>query len=201
MENLISSIALSSQRSNPISPVSSGLWTDYFEPRWYAAYIWANHEKRVAEQLAQRSVEYFLPLYESVRRWKDRNVHLHLPLFPGYVFFRIALRDRSQVLQIPRVVRLIGFNGTPTTMPDQEMAAVREGLSRQSRVEPHPYLTVGRRVRIRAGAFQGLEGILLRKKGNFRVVLSLDLIQRSIVVDVDAGDVEALASRRKLRMS
>jgi len=73
----------------------------YIEPRWYAAYTSANHEKRVAEQLKLRSVEHFLPLYDSVRRWKDRRMKLQLPLFPGYVFVRLALRDRLQVLQVP----------------------------------------------------------------------------------------------------
>src|ERR1700687_5371706 len=80
-------------------------------PHWYVAYTRANHEKRVTEQLLQRSVDHFLPLYESVRRWKDRRVTLQLPLFPGYVFVRLALCDRLKILQVPGVARLIGFNG------------------------------------------------------------------------------------------
>lgn len=164
----------------------------YFQPRWYAAYTCPNHEKRVAEQLERRSVEHFLPLYKSVRRWKDRRVRLQLPLFPGYVFVRLPLRNRLQVLQIPSVVRLVGFNGLPTPLRDEEMEALRCGLSQQLRTQPHPYLTVGRRVRIIGGPFRGLEGILLRKKNNFRVILSLELILRSIVVDVDVADVAPL---------
>ncbi len=163
--------------------------TEYFEPHWYAAYTCANHEKRVAEQLVKRSVKHFLPLYESVRRWKDRRVCLQLPLFPGYVFVRIGLHDRLQILQISSVVRLVGFNGLPTPLPDDEIEALRNGLAQRLHVEPHPYLTIGRRVRITRGAFCGLEGILLRKKGHLRVVLSLDLIQRSIMVDIAAADV------------
>jgi transcription antitermination factor NusG len=195
MEAVASATNLSPQWVEPALPPGSHAWADYFETRWYAAYTCANHEKCVAGQLEQRTVEHFLPLYESVRRWKDRRVRLQLPLFPGYVFVRTALRDRLQILEIPGVVRLVGFNGTPTAMPDDEMEALRDGLSRQLRTEPHPYLTVGRRVRIIGGPFQGLEGILLRKRGNFRVVLSLDLIQRSIVVDVDASDVATMPSR------
>src|SRR5216684_840587 len=91
----------------PVMPAHS-------EPQWYAAYTCANHEKRVALQLGQRSVEHFLPTYESLRRWKDRRVRLQLSLFPGYVFVRMALQDRLQVLQVPGVARLVGFNGTPT---------------------------------------------------------------------------------------
>ena len=158
--------------------------------RWYAAYTCANHEKRVAQQLAQRSVEHFLPLYEAVRRWKDRRVRVQLPLFPGYVFVRLPLRDRLQVLQIPSLVRLVGFNGLPTALPDHEMEAMRDGLTRQLRAEPYPYLTAGRRVRIIRGPLEGLEGILLRKKGKLRVVLSLQLIMRSIIVDIDLAAIK-----------
>src|SRR5713226_5030593 len=96
------------------------------EARWYAAYTRANHEKRVALQLRQRSVEHFLPLYESVRRWKDRRVILQMPLFPGYVFVRLALRDRLQVLQVPGVARLVGCSGLPTALPEEEIEALRE---------------------------------------------------------------------------
>ena len=161
------------------------------EPRWYAAYTCANHEKRVAAELAMRKVEHFLPVYRSVRRWKDRRVQLELPLFPGYVFVRLALGGRMRVVQIPSVVRLVGFNGLPTALPDTEMEIMRAGLSQNLRAEPHPFLTVGRKVSITAGPFSGLEGILKRKKGNLRVVVSLELIQRSVVVDVDVADVVA----------
>ncbi len=160
------------------------------EEQWYVTYTCANHEKRVAAELAARSVEYFLPLYRSVRRWKDRRVALDLPLFPGYVFVRFALRDRLRVLQIPSVVRLVGFNGQPATLPDEEMEILRSGLTRQLGAEPHAYLRVGCRVRITNGPLAGLEGILKRKKNNLRVVVSLERIQRSIIVDVDGSDVQ-----------
>lgn len=164
----------------------------YLQPHWYALYTCANHEKRVAAELQARTVENFLPLYSSVRRWKDRRVNLDLPLFPGYVFVRLALRDRLRVVQIPSVVRLVGFNGLPCALPDTEMEIMRSGLSQRLRAEPHPFLTVGRRVRIVGGPFVGLEGILKRKKTNLRVVVSLDLIQRSVAVDVAAEDIEAI---------
>jgi transcription antitermination factor NusG len=159
------------------------------ERHWYAAYTCAQHEKRVAAELGMREVEHFLPLYSSVRRWKDRRVTLDLPLFPGYVFVRLALCDKLRVVQIPSVVRLVGFSGWPTALPDEEMEILRTGLCQSLRAEPHPFLAVGRRVRIIAGPFAGLEGILKRKKGNLRVVVSLELIQRSMAVDVDAADV------------
>jgi len=166
---------------------------DYLEPRWYAAYTSANHEKRVDVQLGQRSVEHFLPLYDSVRRWKDRRMKLQLPLFPGYVFVRLALPDRLKVLQVPGVARLVGFNGRPAVLPDREIEALRTSLAAQLRAEPHPYLTVGRRVRIQRGPLGGVEGILIRKKNALRVVLSLDLIMRSASVEVDVGDIERIS--------
>jgi transcription antitermination factor NusG len=164
------------------------------DPLWYAAYTSANHEKRVAEQLGVRSVEHFVPLYESVRRWKDRKVRLHLPLFPGYVFVRLALSDRLRVLQVPGVARLVGFNGLPCAMPDSEIEALKAGLASGVCAEPHPYLTVGRRVRVKAGPLAGMEGILTRKRNGARFVISLDLIMRSVAVDVDALQLEPCGS-------
>lgn len=157
--------------------------------RWYAAYTCANHEKRVASQLKARSVEHFLPLYESIRRWKDRRVKLEMPLFPGYIFVRLALQNRLPVLQIPGLANLVGFKGMPTALPDDEIEGLKKGLMSGVRVEPHAFLTVGRRVRITAGPFAGLEGVVKRKKKNLRVVISLEIIQRSVAVDVDAWDI------------
>src|SRR6266404_895272 len=166
------------------------------EVHWYAAYTCAQHEKRVAAELGVREVEHFLPLYSSVRRWKDRRVSLDLPLFPGYVFVRMALRDRLRVVQVPSVVRLVGFGGVAAALPETEMEIVRAGLSRGLRAEPHPFLTVGRRVRITGGPFAGLEGILKQKRSGLRVVVSLELIQRSVAVDVDAADVQSVLGER-----
>ena len=162
------------------------------EKRWYAAYTSANHEKRVAEQLVVRDVEHFLPVYDSVRRWKDRRVTLQMPLFPGYVFVCMALRDRLQVQQVPGVAHLVGFDGTPAALPDEEIEALRASLASGVWAQPHPYLTVGRRVRLKSGPLAGIQGILLRRKGNFRVVISIELIQRSVAVDVDEVDLRPL---------
>jgi transcription antitermination factor NusG len=159
---------------------------------WYAACTSANHEKTVALELGRRGMEGFLPLYSSVRRWEDRQVRLELPLFPGYVLVHVALRDRLQVLQVPGVARLVGFGGLPAALPDEQVDALRAGLRGQLCAEPHPYLAIGRRVRMVRGPLRGTEGILIRKKGVFRFVLSLELIARSVAVEVDAADVEAL---------
>jgi len=170
--------------------------SSYLEEHWYAAYTCANHEKRVAAELQARAVEHFLPLYSSARRWKDRRVRLELPLSPGYVFVRLALREKLRVLQIPSLVCLVGFNGQPAALPDEELESLRSGLALQLRVEPHPYLVAGRRVRVKSGPLAGLEGILVRRKGKSRVVLSLDVIMRSIVADLDVVDLEPISQNR-----
>jgi len=164
------------------------------QPNWYALYTQSRHERCVAHQIEQRDISCFLPLYRSVRRWKDRRKELDLALFPGYVFVRLALKDRLRVLQLPSAVGLVSFNGQPAALPEAEIEALRDRLSRSGHsVEPHPYLRVGRRVRVCAGPMQGLEGIIVRRKDRCRVVFSLDLIMRSMAVEVDETDVEPVA--------
>lgn len=182
----VSSLALAGQNSLDDALQN----TPYLERRWYAAYTCANHEKRVVNELEARGVEHFLPLYKTVRRWKDRRVSLELPLFPGYVFVKFALRDRLRVLQIPSVVRMVGFGGLLAALPEREMEILRSGISQDPCAEPHPFLIVGRRVHITNGPFAGLEGVLKKKRNNFRVVVTLELIQRAIAVDVDVSDVQ-----------
>ena len=175
-----------------VSAIKHGQPQALAQPHWYALYTCANHEKRVAAELTHRSVENFVPLYSSVRRWKDRRVTLDLPLFPGYVFVRMALAEKLKVVQVPSVVRLVGFGGLPAALPETEMEIVRAGLSRGVHAEPHPFLTLGRRVRIMDGPFAGLEGILKKRKRGLRVVVSLELIQRSVAVEVEAADLQVL---------
>jgi len=164
----------------------------YREKRWYAAYTSANHEKRVAEQLVVRDVEHFLPVYESVRRWKDRRVTLKCRCFPGYVFVCMALRDRLQVQQVPGVANLVGFGGTPAALPKEAIEALRASLESGVRAQPHPYLTLGRQVQVRSGPMAGMQGILLQRKGRFRVVISIELIERSVAVELDEADLRPL---------
>jgi transcription antitermination factor NusG len=166
-----------------------------FEPRWYAAYTRSRHEKSVADMLQRKQINTFLPIYETMRRWRNGDHRVQLPLFPGYAFVHIALRDRLDVLKVPGVVRLVGFDGMPTALEDEEVESLRQALSAGVKAAPHPYLTVGRRVRITSGPLASQEGILVRRKGSLRVVLSVDLIQRSILVDVDASSLEAVCQR------
>jgi transcription antitermination factor NusG len=160
------------------------------QPKWYALYTSANHERRVAQQLALRCIEHFLPQFESVRRWKDRRVKLQMPLFPGYVFVHLAIENRLSVLQVPGVAKLVGFHGQPAVVLDDDICKVREFLCRGFRAEPHPFLTVGRRVSVKSGPLAGMEGMVLRRKNRSRFVISFPLLQRAVAVDLDAVDLE-----------
>ena len=159
------------------------------EMLWYAGYTASRHEKRVAEHFAQRGVEHFLPLYETIHRWNNGRHRVQLPLFPGYVFVHIALRDRMRVIEVPGFVRLVGFNSLPCPLPEVDINRVKEALNKGVVAEPYPYLTVGTRVGVRNGPLQGMTGILLRRQNKCRVVISVDLIMRSMAVEVEAADV------------
>jgi len=167
---------------------------DYFQLRWYAVYTRSRHEKSVVDQLRYKQIETFLPLCEMMRRWKNGDHRVQLPLFPGYTFVHIALKDRLHVLNVPGVVRLVGFDGIPVPLADEDVESLRRALSSSVKVAPHAYLAMGRRVRVTAGPLTGLEGILVRKKGDFQVVLSIALIQRSVLVHVDALSLEPTPS-------
>ncbi len=184
---LANSMSISESAMNPAE--FTGMRSNFFEPLWYAVYTNANHEKRVTQQLEQRSIEHLLPLYESVRRWKDRRVRLQMPLFPGYVFVRLALRNRVQLLQVPGVVQLVSFNGRPAPLPEEDIQAIQDCMGRDRRAEPHPYLQAGRRMRVMRGPLLGLEGIILRRKNKTHFVLSFELIMRSVAVEIDETDL------------
>ena len=173
--------------------VSAGPLPEISGTNWYALYTAPRHEKRVADQIGRQGIACFLPLYRSVRRWKDRRKELALVLFPGYVFVRMSLEHRLRVLQLPGAVRLVTFNGQPASLPEAEIESLQHHLSCSGNVEPHPYLSVGRRVRVRSGPLKGLEGIILRTKDRCRIVLSIHLIMRSVAVEVDDSDLEFIA--------
>jgi transcription antitermination factor NusG len=133
-------------------------------------------------------------LYSTRRQWKKRLPEtVHLPLFPNYVFVRISRRERTAVLGTPGVFSIVGSGAHAWELPEREIEALRDGLH-ERKIEPHAYLTVGERVRIKAGVMAGVGGILVRKKNDFRVVLSLDAIMRSVAVEVDADDIEPVGT-------
>ena len=176
--------ALSEQPAATTNPVPTG--ASLANSKWYAAYTKPRHEKVVVAQLGSREVETYLPLYRAIHTWNGRKAEVDLPLFPGYVFVKVPLAERVRVLEQPGVVRLVGFNGKATPLPDDEIERLRSSLA-FCKAEPYPFLVPGEKVRIRTGPMAGLEGKILRRKGKCRLVVSFDLIQRSIVIELDAA--------------
>src|SRR5580698_2697622 len=162
---------------------------------WWALYTRHQHEKVVAEMLEAKGVEVFLPLYESIRRWKDRSKLLTLPLFPCYVFVRGSVKSRLQVVSTPGVHMILTHGEKIATVPQEEIEAIRRTVAGSYRVEPHPFLKVGERVRVTRGSLEGVEGVLLRKKNMCRLVLSVAMVAQSIAVEIDSADVEPLTER------
>jgi transcription antitermination factor NusG len=140
----------------------------------------------VALHLAKREVELFLPQYKAKRQWRDRRVELQMPLFPGYLFVRIPREQRLCVLQAPGVISLVGASGRPEALEDAEIERWKAVMSEGNDPRPHALIRIGERVVVTRGALEGREGFLVREKNKNRVVLTLDLIQRSMSVEVDA---------------
>jgi len=160
---------------------------------WYVTYTCPRHEKHVARQFERRGISFFLPLYKSMRRWKDRKKQIELPLFPGYVFVQMNSEHRADLLRVPGVVHLVTFQGKPVPVAGAEFDTLRQGLLGSSVLRPHPYLKAGRKVRIRNGSMAGIEGIFVRRKDRARVVLSISLIARSVAMEIDETDVEPIS--------
>jgi len=164
-------------------------------PDWYALYTRHQHEKNVARSLSGKGFEVFLPLYTAVHRWKDRDKQLSLPLFPCYIFLRNPLERWQSILATPGVYSLVGFAKRPATIACDEINAVKRVVGSCLKLEPHPFLQCGDRVRLRAGPLEGLEGLLVRKKSTWKLVVSVEMLQRAVAVEVDATMVERVAAR------
>jgi transcription antitermination factor NusG len=157
---------------------------------WWALYTRHQHEKTVSDMLLAKGFDVFLPLFESTRRWKDRTKVLSLPLFPCYVFVRGGLDRKLQVVTTPGVHMILYRGEGVATIPDHEIEAIQRAVEGSYSVEPHPFLKCGMRVRVVRGALEGVEGILIRKKNLYRLVLSVDMLAQSVAVEVHARDVE-----------
>jgi transcription antitermination factor NusG len=163
------------------------------EVNWYAIHTVARHEKRVAEELLQKRIFTFLPLLEQIHQWSDRRRRVEVPLFTCYAFVQVSPtpEERLQILRTPGVLSLVGTRGLGTPIPDREIENIRTVLKEKISCGIHPFLTVGRRVRVRGGALDGLEGILAERNGNRNVIISVQLLMRSLSVRVEGYDLEA----------
>ena len=162
---------------------------------WWALYTRHQHEKTVAMMLSAKGFEVFLPLYESTRRWKDRSKMITMPLFPCYVFIRGGLDRRLQVVTTPGVHMILLRGEQVAVIPEAEIRAIRRAVEGPYRIEPHPFLKCGERVRVTRGSLEGVEGILVRKKNLYRLVLSVDMMAKSVAMEIDATDVEPVKAQ------
>ena len=163
---------------------------------WYAIYTRHQHEKTVARVLAGKGFEIFLPLYSTVHRWKDRAKLLSLPLFPCYVFVKVEIEERLDVMTTPGVHKFVTVGTQPAAIPHAEIDGIRRAIESGASIEPHPLLHCGDRVRVRSGVLQGLEGVLVRKKNVYRLVLSIEMLGKAASVEIDAFMVERLSGTR-----
>jgi len=151
---------------------------------WFALAVKHQHEKAVAEALGILGVEALLPLYRSARDWSDRAKLVDLPLFPGYVFAQIDPDSRLHVLRIPSVNRIVGFGGKPAVVDAAEIRTIRAALASKLPLSPWPHLKAGDRIRVERGPLKGVEGLLLREKDHLRLVIGIELLQRSVAVEI-----------------
>lgn len=163
------------------------------EPQsWYGLHTRPRHEKIVAQRLQERGVTTYLPLITEVHRWSDRKKSVQVPLFSCYVFAKFvpSRAERLRVLRVDGVFGLVGSRGEGSPIPDDQIGAVRNLVEGDIPWSCHPFLKIGQRVRIRSGALDGLEGILVSRNGDRTLVISIDAIQRSLAVRVEGYEVE-----------
>jgi transcription antitermination factor NusG len=157
--------------------------------QWFAVRVRSNQERTAIAHLRERGYQQFAPSYKSERRWSDRKKEIDQYLFPGYIFCRFDAQDRLAVLTAPGVVDLVGFGRTPEPIPDQEIERVRRMVESGLLITPYPFLKAGQAVVIERGPLTGLEGILVEMKGKHRLVVSINLLQRSVSAEVDRQSV------------
>jgi len=163
--------------------------------RWFAVQTRHRHEKKIAERLHQEDIETFLQVHRAIHRWKNGvNAQVEMPLFSGYLFTRIHGAQRILLLRHPGVIAIAASSTSPTPIPDDEIAQIRRAAE-TVKAEPHPYLAVGQRVKIVEGALRGMEGILVRKRSELRVIVSIEIIMRSLAVDVSEFEIEPIRAR------
>jgi transcription antitermination factor NusG len=164
------------------------------QPEWVAAYTMSRHEKRIASHCERIGIEQFLPLYTSQRSWKNRTtVDLQMPLFPNYIFVRLSPQDHGPLLRLPGLLSIVGNAVGPVVIPDGDMEFLRRLIACKT-IEPHPFMTKGDKVRVMTGPLAGLIGVVLRKGNGLRFVVTLDVIGKSLSLQIDGSALEVVAS-------
>jgi transcription antitermination factor NusG len=162
--------------------------------KWYAVHTRSRHEKQVDLFLSERGVETFLPLVHTLSRRRDRKKYVDIPLFPGYLFV-YAEKERLlfDVKYTRGVTRIIGTDlDAPTPIPDRQIQDIKSIMETEVQLDPFPYLKKGRMVRVKSGPLKGLEGILVERKGHYKLVIQIDLLQKGAAAEVYISDIEPI---------
>lgn len=162
------------------------------ELNWYAVHTVARHEKRIAEQFEEKRLCTFLPLLRQIHKWSDRRSVVEVPMFSCYAFVRIiqTVEERLKVLRTPGVLGFVGSERQGTSIPDEQIEGLRKAISENLSCLPHPFISAGKRVRIRGGSLDGVEGILMREGKDQSLVISVELLQRSVSIRIEGYDIE-----------
>lgn len=180
-----------------MGPTMRELCLNVNKTAWYALMVKHQHERPLESALRHKGFEALAPFYQVRKRWSDRVKTIDLPLFPGYVFCRFPMADRLSVLDTPGISRVVSFNGAPAPVAGDEIEAIRAVITAKVPVRPWPHLKPGDRVRIERGSLQGIEGTLIREKEVLRLVIGIELLQRSVCVEIDADWITPLSAPRK----
>ncbi len=160
---------------------------------WYAVHTYPRHEKRVAAELTEKGIESYLPLVAEEHYWSDRKKTVEMPLFSCYAFVRMVPtpQQRVAVLRIPGVIGFVGRQHQGAPIPEQEIESVRRLLENEIKFKLYPFLKIGQRVRVRGGALDGVEGILVGRNGEQRLIVSVATVERSLAISVEGYHIEA----------
>jgi transcription antitermination factor NusG len=175
-----------------IVPTDSGIPPIVDAGNWHALYTRHQHEKTIARTLSNKGLNVFLPLYGAIRLWRNRPQKLQLPLFPCYVFIQGGMDRQLQIMSTPGIFNIVNWGGLPAIVPPEQIAAMRRILENSNRVEPCEFLRTGDRVAVTSGSLLGVEGILVRAKGMYRLVVSMELLGRSAAVEIDISSVRRI---------
>src|SRR6266436_5154221 len=159
---------------------------------WYALCVRSKYEKRVADALSSKGYDCLLPIYREKRKWSDRTKILELPLFPGYVFSRFDVEVRLPILTTPGVLTVAGIGKIPQPLDANEVEQIRQVTAVGAPAQPWPFLKIGQRVRVTAGPLTGVQGLLIQRRGETKVVLSVSLLEKSIAVQVESDSIRLL---------
>jgi len=160
---------------------------------WYAVYVRSHNEKKVNQLFEQKGVESSLPLIKTTRKWSDRKKKVEVPLFRGYVFVRLDIdKDKLNILQTDGVVKFIGIRNEPSRIPDEEIYWIQMMVEESNTVQNEKEIPVGQKVRVTAGPFKGVEGVLMRSGNQSRLVVVIESIMNAFSVEINPNYLEKI---------